>query len=169
MEKLFLSTNASVFIVSMSSISGVFGCAPLNSLCISVALFIANLIFSFVLLFFLNTSQKKEEVKIEYIKNIDNHIIFYVGFWFLGLGINSVYSLIFVIILFFAFSCATNLKYFNPAFLLMGYHFYEAQTAKGTSLFLIIKGRTIRNLSNIDFLKLKRLNDTIFIGRIERM
>lgn len=56
-------------------------------------------------------------------------------------------------------------QYFNPLFLVMGYHFYYVVVEKNTKLFLIIKGDVIKDSSEIRFEHLRRINDTTFITK----
>ncbi|MCD8089077.1 MAG: hypothetical protein LUD81_00335 [Clostridiales bacterium] len=91
----------------------------------------------------------------------------YLGYFFVALSINDFYTLIVVFLIVFIFTHYTQAMYFNPIFLIFGYHFYKTTTQHGTKIFLIIKGRVIRNVADINFTNLKRLNDTTYIGKRE--
>ena len=56
-------------------------------------------------------------------------------------------------------------EYFNPLFILLGFHFYHVTTVCGTQIFLIAKGKPIRNKNDVHFGDLRRINDTTYISR----
>ena len=63
----------------------------------------------------------------------------------------------------FVFTFLSQTQYFNPIYLLFGYHYYHILTEQGTQVFVITKGSVIRNKTNITFKNLKRINDTTYI------
>lgn len=89
----------------------------------------------------------------------------YLGYFFVSLSIgdNITMSILYVIVFLFTFLSQT--QYFNPIFLLLGYHYYHILTPKGSRIFVIARGSVIRNRENIDFQNLRRINDTTFIER----
>lgn len=89
----------------------------------------------------------------------------YLGYFFIALSINDFITLCFVYVITFLFTFLTKNQYFNPIFLLFGYHFYNIVTAQGTRVFVIARGRVIRNAKNIQFAELRRINDTTYIAR----
>ncbi len=88
----------------------------------------------------------------------------YLGYFFVALSVPSIYSLSFVYCIVFAFTFLAQAQYFNPIFLLFGYHYYHVETLKGTKVFVISNGRIIRSLEEMDFGNLRRINDTTFIS-----
>lgn len=89
----------------------------------------------------------------------------YLGYFFLSVGINEDLTMIFVYVIIFIFTFLSQTQYFNPIYLLFGYHYYHILTLEGTRIFVIAHGKTIRNKNNIHFEKLKRINDTTYIER----
>ena len=89
----------------------------------------------------------------------------YLGYFFLSVGINEDITMMFVYIIVFIFTFLSQTQYFNPIFLLFGYHYYHILTAEGTRIFVIKHGNVIRNKEYICFEKLKRINDTTYIER----
>ncbi len=89
----------------------------------------------------------------------------YLGYFFIALSINDSKTLCFIYAIIFIFTFLTQTQYFNPIFLLFGYHFYHVITVQGTKVFVIIKGRVIRNTQNIILKELRRINDTTYIGK----
>ena len=63
------------------------------------------------------------------------------------------------------FTFVSNTQYFNPAYLILGYHTYHAETDLGTQIILLIKGKVIRNKDEIKDMRFHRLNDTTYISR----
>lgn len=89
----------------------------------------------------------------------------YLGYFFVALSISDCTTLCFIYVLVFVFTFLTQTQYFNPMFLLLGYHFYHVTTNQGTKIFLIAKGEIIRNVNDIKFTELRRINDTTYISR----
>lgn len=56
-------------------------------------------------------------------------------------------------------------QYFNPIFLLFGYHYYHILTQNGTRIFVIHRGKVVRNKENLKFENLRRINDTTYIEK----
>ena len=88
----------------------------------------------------------------------------YLGYFFVALSVPSVYSLAFVYFIVFVFTFLGQAQYFNPIFLLFGYHYYHVETLNGTRVFVISNGRIIRSVEDMDFGNLRRINDTTFIS-----
>lgn len=89
----------------------------------------------------------------------------YLGYFFVALSINNCMTLCFVYAIVFVFTFLTQTQYFNPIFLLFGYHFYHITTEQGTKAFLLAKGKVIRNAKDVEFTDLRRINDTTYISR----
>jgi len=91
----------------------------------------------------------------------------YLGYFFVSLSISDNITMIFVYGMIFLFVFTSQARYFNPIFLLLGYHYYNVRTSKGTRVFIIARGRIIRKEKNIAFNNLRRINDTTYIS-VER-
>ena len=89
----------------------------------------------------------------------------YLGYFFLSVGINEDITMCFVYGIIFIFTFLSQTQYFNPIYLLFGYHYYHILTAEGTKIFVIARGKVIRNKEHICFDNLKRINDTTYIER----
>lgn len=87
----------------------------------------------------------------------------FLGYFFVALSINDFITLSFIYTIVFIFTFLTQTQYFNPVFLLFGYHFYYVATAHETKVFLIVKGKIIRNVQDVRFTHMRRLNDTTYI------
>lgn len=109
--------------------------------------------------------QEGISINISEIELADNEFLpTYLGYFFVSLGINdyNVLFWVYVIILFFVY--ISQMQYFNPIFLIFGYHFYHMTTEQGTKIFVIVKGKIIRNINDIDVSNIKRLNDTTYVA-----
>lgn len=89
----------------------------------------------------------------------------YLGYFFLSVGIDKIETMIIVYIIIFVFTYLSQTQYFNPIFLLFGYHYYHVLTSEGTRVFVLVRGKVLRNKKNINFKNLKRINDTTYISR----
>ncbi len=89
----------------------------------------------------------------------------YLGYFFLSLGIEKDITMAYMYLIVFVFTFLSQTQYFNPMFLLFGYHYYHILTEQGTRVFIITKGKVLRNKNNITFDNLKRINDSTYIQR----
>ena len=64
----------------------------------------------------------------------------YLGYFFVSLSIADCYTMAAVYVLVFIFTYLSQTQYFNPVYLLFGYHYYHVLTPKGTNVFVIKKG-----------------------------
>jgi hypothetical protein len=87
----------------------------------------------------------------------------YLGYFFVSLSVSDNTTMLYLYVIVFVFTYLSQTQYFNPIFLLFGYHYYHILTKQGTRIFVITKGNVIRNKENISFDKLKRINDTTYI------
>jgi hypothetical protein len=89
----------------------------------------------------------------------------YLGYFFVSLSVSDNTTMLYLYVIVFVFTYLSQTQYFNPIFLLFGYHYYHILTEHGSRVFVIAKGNVIRNRENISFDKLKRINDTTYIQR----
>jgi hypothetical protein len=87
----------------------------------------------------------------------------YLGYFFVSLSINDDITMVILYVIIFLFTFLSQAQYFNPIFLLFGYHYYHILTPKGTRVFVIAHGKVIRNKKFMNFQNLRRINDTTFI------
>ncbi len=71
--------------------------------------------------------------------------------------------MIVVYLIVFIFTFLSQTQYFNPIYLLFGYHYYHVLTETGTQIFIIKKGPVVRSVNELRFNHLCRLNDSTFI------
>lgn len=89
----------------------------------------------------------------------------YLGYFFVSLSVPNNITMIYLYFIIFMFTFLSQTQYFNPIFLLFGYHYYHILTENGTRAFIITKGKVLRNRNNISFDNLKRINDSTYIQR----
>lgn len=89
----------------------------------------------------------------------------YLGYFFVSLSVPNNITMIYLYFIIFMFTFLSQTQYFNPIFLLFGYHYYHILTENGTRVFIITKGKVLRNRNNISFDNLKRINDSTYIQR----
>lgn len=91
----------------------------------------------------------------------------YLGYFFVALSVNDdcicIVIELYLILVFFVY--LAKAQYFNPMYLLFGYHFYHVVTEKDRKLFCIIKGNVIHDSQDINFDQLRRINNTTFITK----
>lgn len=86
----------------------------------------------------------------------------YLGYFFVALSVPFCDTLIFVFAILFLFTFLSQTLYFNPLFLIFGYHFYYLTTANNIKVFLITK-KNLKNPEHVNFPSLKRINNFTFI------
>lgn len=131
-----------------------------------IALVIFVLLLSGITLYFSRCFSNESLNVCEKISLADNEFLpVYLGYFFVSLSISNCYTMVSLYILVFIFTYLSQTQYFNPVYLLFGYHYYHVCTANGTMVFIIRRGKVIRNKEDIEFKNLSRLNDTTFIER----
>ena len=94
----------------------------------------------------------------------DNEFIpTYLGYFFVSLSVADNMTMAFIYAIVFVFTWLSQTQYFNPLYLLLGYHYYHVLTEQGTRIFVIAPGTVIRNSRDISFDSLKRVNDTTYL------
>ncbi len=88
----------------------------------------------------------------------------YLGYFFVALSVPNCDTLFFVFLILFVFTFLSQSLYFNPLFLFFGYNFYNVSTKKNIKIFIVSK-KIIKNPNDIEFKKLKRINNFTFIDK----
>jgi len=86
----------------------------------------------------------------------------YLGYFFVSLGVTDIETLIFIFIIIYLFTYLSQTLYFNPLFLLFGFHFYFLTNTDQVKIFLITR-KSIKKPQEFDFNNLRRINDFTFI------
>lgn len=89
----------------------------------------------------------------------------YLGYFFVSVGVSEHFTMVVLYLIVFVFTFLSQTQYYNPIYLFFGYHYYHITTESGTKIFVIKKGAVIRNIKDLEFNHLHRLNDSTFIER----
>ncbi|WP_312994669.1 hypothetical protein [Chryseobacterium flavum] len=119
-------------------------------------------IFSFLIAMKLpkDNLQRNSVMEIELANN--NFLPTYLGYFFVSLGVNDIPTLVVVFLIIYIFTFLSQTLYFNPIFLLFGYHFYFVKTSANIKIFLITK-RHLKTPGNDNFDNLRRINNYTYI------
>ena len=105
---------------------------------------------------------------IEKVENIElgaeSYMSVYLGYFFVAVGIPDYYFflLFFFFFIFFLFIFFSQVQYFNPLFLLLGYKFYGITKSNGISIFVISR-KKLYGVCGLSFTNLRRINDFTYI------
>jgi len=103
---------------------------------------------------------KGDIINVEYAN--DAFLPSYLGYFFVALDVPNTQTLWFVYPLIFVFTFLSQTLYFNPLFLVFGYHFYNLTTINNVRIFMITK-KKFKDPANVSFPSLLRINDFTYI------
>ena len=86
----------------------------------------------------------------------------YLGYFLIAFSVSNIYHLIVATVFISIFLFFMRRQYFNMTYLFFGYHCYHVTTDMYTKIFVICK-KEIRTPKNIQFEKLRRINNTTYI------
>ena len=131
--------------------------------------FLIPVLFTFLSLLlskWLATDSIESENGVSAIKEVEQannaYLPSYLGYFFVALSVPYCDTLIFVFAILFLFTFLSQTLYFNPLFLIFGYHFYYLTTQTNIKIFLITR-KELKDPSRLNFPSLKRINDFTFI------
>lgn len=165
--KLLLTLNATSWMVIIYAIKESCTIGKLPSHLFGIMLLVIPIFLSWlslVLSRFLGTESSVANCK--EINLADGEFLpIYLGYFFVSVGVSEHYTMVVVYLIVFVFTLLAQAQYYNPIYLLFGYHYYHVLTESGTEIFVIKKGSVIRNIKDLRFDHLYRLNDSTFIER----
>lgn len=130
-----------------------------------VALVIASTYLSLIISDLLSKDEIKQGA-ITSIESASNSFLpSYLGYFFVALDVPNSETLYFVFTIIYVFTFFSQTLYFNPVFLIFGYHFYNLTDVNQVRIFLITK-KKLKALSSAEFPVLHRINDYTFIDKI---
>ena len=104
------------------------------------------------------------EGKLENVELANNSFLpSYLGYFFVALSINNIDTFIIVYLLLCLFTYKSRSLYFNPIFLLFGYHFYYILIEEDSVQIFLISKQFIRNPKIVRLDKLRRINNFTYI------
>jgi len=180
--RLFLTFNATSLIIVIYAVKSKI---VLNSLCPTLAYmphWISYLIYFLIPVVLTFVSLKMSSLlsndsiessyfngkRISPIKDIEQannaYLPSYLGYFFVALSVPYCGTLVFVFGILFLFTFLSQTLYFNPLFLIFGYHFYYLTTERSIKIFVITK-KVLKDPESLEFPKLKRINNFTFIDK----
>ena len=104
--------------------------------------------------------------KAQLIELVDNSFVpSYLGYFFISISASNYLSMIAFYGIILIFMYFAGVEYFNPIFLILGYHIYKVESDNHVQLILILKGRyVIRKSESLQDLALYRINNLTYIG-----
>lgn len=162
--KLLLTINATSWMLIVYAIKEEFTILSIPPWILHIAFVILVIGFSLLTLLLSRFFGEESIQSCKEFSLADNEFLpVYLGYFFVSLSISNWYTMIALYVVVFVFTFLSQTQYFNPAYLLFGYHYYHITTPNGTSFFVIKWGKVIRNKDQIELKKLRRINDTTFI------
>lgn len=164
--KLLLTINATSWMVIIYTIKEGWTVGTLSPLIFGIILLFIPVVLSLLSIFIAKFLGEDSLQKCEEYSLADNEFLpTYLGYFFLSVSVSELNTMIVIYLIVFVFTYISQTQYFNPLYLLFGYHYYHILTPEGTRVFVIARGKVIRNKENISFSHLKRMNDTTYIER----
>jgi uncharacterized membrane protein len=166
--QLFLAFNSTYLIVVVYLVKEKYRFNFLNAYpkYFSWILFISVPIILTAFSFLIARKLPKDVLRSSSVKEIElannNFLPTYLGYFFVSLGVNDTQTLIVVFTIIYVFTFLSQTLYFNPIFLLFGYHFYFITTTGNIKIFLITK-KLLKSPGSDGFDQLKRINNYTFI------
>lgn len=133
---------------------------------VSYLIYVLGMLLLTVISLFLSKLLSKENLNKGDIINVeyanDAFLPSYLGYFFVALDVPNTETLWFVYPLIFVFTFLSQTLYFNPLFLIFGFHFYNLTTANNVRIFMITK-KKFKDPANLGFPSLLRINDFTYI------
>ena len=168
--RVLLTINATSWVLIVYAIKEQWAFLEIPAWICGIVYLLIPVVLSLASLFVFKFSGDDELTECEEFSLADNEFLpVYLGYFFLSVGISEGLTMIFVYIIIFIFTFLSQTQYFNPIYLLFVYHYYHILTLEGTRVFIIARGKVIRNKEHICFKNLKRINDTTYIERRKRV
>ena len=164
--KILLTINATLWMVAVYIIKCGKSVLGVPYLVAVGLLLLIPIILSLITVWIAKLIKQEELVECQELGLADNEFLpTYLGYFFVSLSVENDITMIVMYIIVFIFTFLSQTKYFNPIFLLFGYHYYHILTPNGSMVFVIAHGSVIRNKEHINFKNLRRINDTTYIER----
>ena len=163
--KLILTLNATLWMVVIYGIKEKWSVCSVPSWMIGVVLLMLPILLSLGSLAVARKLGDDSLTKCQESTLADNEFIsIYLGYFFVALSVPDDVTMLFLYGIIFIFTFLSQTQYFNPLYLLFGYHNYHVLTAQGTRVFVIARGKVIRNPLYMSFIRFKRVNDTTYLS-----
>ena len=163
-DKFLFTLVSTMWILIVYAIDHKCSCVLGSFIATTAVLILIPIILSALWLLFIKIAKSSENIaSCRSVEEINNDFLAdYLGYFFIGLGINNVTTLFIAFGIIFAFTFASQNQYFNAVFLLFRYKYYSVETGEGTKV-IIISRNNYRNSNNVESDKLRRINNGIFL------
>ena len=116
-------------------------------------LFLILLLLAFVITVIIKIWSPRDVSQVTAIRPIENNLTpTYIGLFVIALSINTLNfgaSLVILLLLFIWWTLFEKMSYFNPLWLILGWHFYEITCSTGSTVFLVTKRKDYKQPSTI--------------------
>lgn len=164
--RLLLTFSATSWMIVIYVIKSKWTISTLPAWIIAILLLLVPIVLSFISVWISRFLGEDYLFECEEFSLADNEFLpTYLGYFFISLSVSDRYTMTFLYIIVFVFTYLSQTQYFNPIFLLFGYHYYHILTRPGSRVFVICRGKFVRNKENLSFSHLRRINDTTYIER----
>jgi len=163
--KILLSVNATSWMIIIYAIKEKWTLFGIPYYFTGLLLLIIPIILSVISI---KLSELLGKDSIRYIKEFslaDNEFLpTYLGYFFVSLSVpEDLPTMLIVYCIVFVFTFVSQSQYFNPIYLVLGYHYYHILTEQGTKVFVISRGSVVRRKEDLITNNLKRINDSTYI------
>lgn len=163
--RMLLTINATFWMIVVYAIKENLSFWILSGPILWLLLLLIPIILSLISICLLRIFSDDEIKEVQEFSLADNSFLpTYLGYFFIALSVPNEIVMAFMYLIVFLFTYLSQSQYFNPIFLLFRYHYYHVLTPEGTRVFLICRGKVIRNKKDMIFEKLKRINDTTYMN-----
>ncbi len=164
--KLLLTINATSWMGIIYAIKRQWTFNGISPHFFGIVLLFLPVLFSFISLIIAKRLSKDNLAKCLEVSLADGEFLpVYLGYFFVSISVSENWTMLIVFIIVFVFTFVSQTQYFNPLFLLFGYHYYHVLTESGTQIILIKKGPVARKATELAVSNLYRINDTTYIER----
>ena len=159
-----LSSSATSWMIVLFGIKEKWSIGSLSRWMVGVGLLLIPVILSKISLYIAQGLSRETLTGCEEIILADNEFTpVYLGYFFVALSVSDFITMIFVFGVVTVFVVLLRAQYYNPIYLIFGYHYYHITTKEGTKIFAILKGDVIRKCQCDNFGNLIRINDSTFM------
>ena len=162
--RLVLTFNATSWIIVIHGIKEEWAVWCLPAWATSIAMLLIPVLVSLLSIPLTLLLSRDELKSCEDVEEANNSFLpTYLGYFFIGLGVEKTSHLLLVYAIVFLFTHLTQSQYFNPLFLLFGYRYYHVTTRQKTKV-LLISREQIRCPEGLRLPNLRRINNTTYIA-----
>ena len=163
-DRVWFTLISTMWIVIIFAIDHKCNCILSSFVSTTIILFFIPIILSALWLLFIRVTKSSENISsCSSVEEINNDFLAnYLGYFFVGLGLNDVTTLFIAFIIIFVFTFASQNQYFNAVLLLFGFKYYSVETGEGTKI-LVISQNNYRNSDAVVSNKLRRVKDGVFL------